>query len=159
MEHGQQEVQPSITLGGSWSKFPEDMYARDTLQRSHGNYQRYRRTAEPDWTYTDYFRLTRSRPNLLSSGFTPFRHQQISGKESLFFTLPGSVQEKTRINGPKQDLFQQKEERVRPNDPEDVGLGERITQEPEIVVNNSRISSPTNENFTPTQTEHNVFYT
>ncbi|MBW0474091.1 hypothetical protein O181_013806 [Austropuccinia psidii MF-1] len=33
MEHRQQEVQPSITLGRAWSKFPEDMSQRDTLQR------------------------------------------------------------------------------------------------------------------------------
>ncbi|MBW0477374.1 hypothetical protein O181_017089 [Austropuccinia psidii MF-1] len=97
-----------------------------------------------------------SRPSQLSSGFTPFRHQQTSGQESLFFAIPGSFQEKTRIQGPKQDLFQPKAERVRPNDPEAVGLGEKSTKEPEIVVNTSRISSPTNRNITPTQTKHNV---
>ncbi|MBW0477958.1 hypothetical protein O181_017673 [Austropuccinia psidii MF-1] len=32
MEDGQQEVQPSIPLGRTWSKFPEDMSQRDTLQ-------------------------------------------------------------------------------------------------------------------------------
>ncbi|MBW0490287.1 hypothetical protein O181_030002 [Austropuccinia psidii MF-1] len=52
--------------------------------------------------------------------------------------------------------YKGKTERVRPNDPEGVGLGERSTQEPEIVVNTSRISSPTNRNITPTQTEHNA---
>ncbi|MBW0528095.1 hypothetical protein O181_067810 [Austropuccinia psidii MF-1] len=31
MEHGQKEVQPSITLGRNWRKFPEDMSQRDTL--------------------------------------------------------------------------------------------------------------------------------
>ncbi|MBW0461409.1 hypothetical protein O181_001124 [Austropuccinia psidii MF-1] len=88
MEHGQQEVQPSITLGRSWSKFPEDMSQRDALQRSYGNHQRmesqqevqtpggegnqdkgksshyqsYRKTVEPDRAYSDSFRLTRSRP-------------------------------------------------------------------------------------------------
>ncbi|MBW0581029.1 hypothetical protein O181_120744 [Austropuccinia psidii MF-1] len=56
----------------------------------------------------------------------------------------------------KQDNFQPEEERVRANDPEDVGLGERSTQEPELVLNNSRISSPPNRNITPTQIEHNV---
>ncbi|MBW0503421.1 hypothetical protein O181_043136 [Austropuccinia psidii MF-1] len=39
---------------------------------------------------------------------------------------------------------------------EAVGLGQRSTQDSEIVVNNSRISSPTNRNITPTQNEHNV---
>ncbi|MBW0493668.1 hypothetical protein O181_033383 [Austropuccinia psidii MF-1] len=40
MEHGQQEVQLSITLSRTWSKFPEDMSQRDILQRSYGNHQR-----------------------------------------------------------------------------------------------------------------------
>ncbi|MBW0501938.1 hypothetical protein O181_041653 [Austropuccinia psidii MF-1] len=144
MEHGQQEVQPSLPLGRTWSKFPEDMSQQDKLQRPYGNCQRleshqtvktpggevkqdkgksshypsYRRTAEPDRAYSDSFSLTRSRPNHLSSGFTPFRHQKISDQESPFFTIPGIFQEKTRIQGQKQDLFQPKAERVRPNDPE-----------------------------------------
>ncbi|MBW0539356.1 hypothetical protein O181_079071, partial [Austropuccinia psidii MF-1] len=36
-----------------------------------------------------------------------------------------------------------------------VGFGERIAQEPEVVIHNSRISSPINRNITPTQIEHN----
>ncbi|MBW0578233.1 hypothetical protein O181_117948 [Austropuccinia psidii MF-1] len=40
MEHGQQEVQPSIKLGRTWSTFPEDMSQRDTLQRSYDNKKR-----------------------------------------------------------------------------------------------------------------------
>ncbi|MBW0536098.1 hypothetical protein O181_075813 [Austropuccinia psidii MF-1] len=40
MGHVKQEVQPSIPLGRTWSKFPEDMSQRDALQRSYGNYQR-----------------------------------------------------------------------------------------------------------------------
>ncbi|MBW0498620.1 hypothetical protein O181_038335 [Austropuccinia psidii MF-1] len=50
---------------------------------------------------------------------------------------------------------QSEAERVRPNDPEGVGLGERSTQHPEIAVNTSRISNLTNRNITPTQTGHN----
>ncbi|MBW0482996.1 hypothetical protein O181_022711 [Austropuccinia psidii MF-1] len=149
MEHGQQEVQPSITLGRTWSKMPKDMSQRDILQRPYGNHQRmkshqavqtpggegnqdkgesshypsYRRTAEPDRADSDSFRLTRSRPTQLSSGFTTFRYQQISGQESPFFTIPGLFQEKTRIQGQKQDIFQPKAERIRPNDSEAVGLG------------------------------------
>ncbi|MBW0485665.1 hypothetical protein O181_025380 [Austropuccinia psidii MF-1] len=160
MEHGQEEVQPSITLGRNWSKSPEDMSERDILQRPYGNHQRmeshqagqtpggegnqdkgesshypsYRRTAEPDKAYYDSLRLTRSRQTQIPSGFTLFRHQQISGQELPFFTIPGSFQEKTRIQGQKQDIFQPKEERVRPNDHESVALGERSTQEPEIAV-------------------------
>ncbi|MBW0472381.1 hypothetical protein O181_012096 [Austropuccinia psidii MF-1] len=149
MEHGQQEVQPSIPLGRTWSKLPEYISQRDRLQRLYGNNQRfeshqavqtsggegnknkgesshypsYRRTDDPDRAYSDSFGLTRSRPNQLSSGFTPFRHQQTSDQESPFFTIPGSFQEKTRRQGQKQDLFQPKAERVRPNEPEAVGLG------------------------------------
>ncbi|MBW0533180.1 hypothetical protein O181_072895 [Austropuccinia psidii MF-1] len=182
IEHGQQEVQPSIPLGRTWSKLQEDMSQRDNLQRPYRNHQRlelrqafqtpigegnqdkgesshypsYRITAEQDRAYSDSFRLIRSRPNQISYGLTPFRLQHISGQESPFFTIPGSYQEKTRIQGKKQDIFWPKEERVRPNDPEAVGLGERSKQEPEMVVNTSRISSPTNINITPTQTEHNV---
>ncbi|MBW0468110.1 hypothetical protein O181_007825 [Austropuccinia psidii MF-1] len=177
MEHGQQEVQPSIPLGRTWSNLPEDM-----SQRAYGNYQRLeshqavqtpggegkqdkgesshypsnRRTADPDRAYSDSFRLTRSRPNQLSSIFKKLRNQQISGQESPFFTIPGSFQQKTRIQGQKQDLFQPKAERVRLNDPEAVGLGGRSTQEPEIAIHTSRISIPINRNITPTQIEHNV---
>ncbi|MBW0536872.1 hypothetical protein O181_076587 [Austropuccinia psidii MF-1] len=98
---------------------------------------------------SDSWRLTRSRPNQLSSGFIPFRNQQISGQESPFFTLPGGFQEKTRTQGKEQDLFSPKAERVRCNDPESVGIGERSTQQPEVVVNHSRISSPINRILPP----------
>ncbi|MBW0580428.1 hypothetical protein O181_120143 [Austropuccinia psidii MF-1] len=145
MEHGQQEeVQ---TPGGKGNK--------DKGESSH--YPSYRRTADPDRAYSDPFGLTRSRPNQLSSGFTPFRNQHISGQESPLFTIPGIFQEKTRKQGQKQDLLKPEEERFRPHDPEAVGFGERSAQEPEVVVNNSRISSPINSNITPTQIEHNVF--
>ncbi|MBW0477335.1 hypothetical protein O181_017050 [Austropuccinia psidii MF-1] len=120
------------------------------------NYTSYRRTAEPDRAYSDSFRITWSRPTQLYSGFTPSRHQQISDQESPFFTIPGSFQENTRIQVKKQDFFQPKAEGVRNNDPEAVGLGERSTQEPEIVVNTSRISSPNNRNATPIQNKHSV---
>ncbi|MBW0494113.1 hypothetical protein O181_033828 [Austropuccinia psidii MF-1] len=149
MEHGQQEVQPGISLGRTWSKFPEDLSQRDRLQRPYGNHQRleshqefqnpggegkqdkgesshypsYRKTADPDRAYSDSFRLKRSRPNQLSNGLTPFRNHQISGQESPFFTIPGSFQERERIQGQKQDHLQPNEERVRPNHPEAVGFG------------------------------------
>ncbi|MBW0567563.1 hypothetical protein O181_107278, partial [Austropuccinia psidii MF-1] len=156
IEHEQQEAQPGISLGRTWSKLPEDLSQRDRLQRTYDNHQRleshqavqtpggegkqdkgesshyqsYRRTANPERAHSDSFRLTRSRPKQLSSGFKPFINQQISGQESPFFTIPGSFQEKTRIQGQKKDLFSPKEERVRPNDPETVEIGERSTQEP-----------------------------
>ncbi|MBW0477355.1 hypothetical protein O181_017070 [Austropuccinia psidii MF-1] len=40
MRRGQEEVQPSIILGRTWRKFPEDLSERDTVQRSYGNHQR-----------------------------------------------------------------------------------------------------------------------
>ncbi|MBW0477138.1 hypothetical protein O181_016853 [Austropuccinia psidii MF-1] len=182
MEHGKQEVQPGIPLGRTSSKFPEDLSQRDRLHRPYGNHQRleshqavqtpggegkqdkgesshypsYRRTADPERAYSESFRLTRSRPNKISSGLTLFRNQQISGQESPFFTIPQSFQEKTRIQGQKQEHLQPEEERVRPNDTEAVGFGERSAQEPIVVVNNFRISSSINRNITPTQIAHNV---
>ncbi|MBW0488296.1 hypothetical protein O181_028011 [Austropuccinia psidii MF-1] len=172
MEHGQQEVQPGISLGRTWSKLPEDLSQRDRLQKTYGNYQRleshlavqtpggegkqdkgesshyqsYRRTADPDRAYSDSFRLTRSRPNQLSSGFTPFISKHISGQESPFFTIPGSFQEKTRIKGQKQDHLQPEEERVRPNDPEAVVFGERSAQEPEVVIAHNVVTPESNLN-------------
>ncbi|MBW0510990.1 hypothetical protein O181_050705 [Austropuccinia psidii MF-1] len=141
MQYGQQEIQPGISLGRTSSKFPEDLSQRDRLQRPYDNHQRleshqavqtpggegkhdkgesshypsYRRTTDPDREHSNSFRLTRSRPNLLSSGFPPFNNP-----ESPFFTLPGSFQEKTKTQGLKQDLFSPNAERVRPNDPETV---------------------------------------
>ncbi|MBW0554369.1 hypothetical protein O181_094084 [Austropuccinia psidii MF-1] len=169
-------------LKRTWTKFPEHLSQRDRLQKPYDNHQRleshqavwtpggegkqdkgesshypsYRRTTDPDRAYSASFRLTRRRPNELSSGFTPFRNQQISGQESPFFTLPGGFQEKTRAQGKKQDLFSPKEERVRPNDPETLRIGGRCTQEPEVVVNHSIISSPLNRNITLTQIKNNA---
>ncbi|MBW0502349.1 hypothetical protein O181_042064 [Austropuccinia psidii MF-1] len=86
MENGQQEVQPSISLGRTWSKFPKDFSQRpyDNSQRlefrqavqtpgGEGKQDKgeashkpsYRRTADPDRAYSDSFSLTRSRPNQL----------------------------------------------------------------------------------------------
>ncbi|MBW0495730.1 hypothetical protein O181_035445 [Austropuccinia psidii MF-1] len=182
MKHGQQEVQPGISLCRTWSKFSEDLSQRDRLQSPYGNHQRlesyqavqtpggngtedkgesshypsYRRIGNPDRAYSDSFRLTRSRTNQFSSGFTPFKHQQINDQESPLFTIPKVFQEKKRIQGGKQDLFHPKAERIRPHDPEGVGFGERSAQEPEVVLNHSRISSPSNRNITATHTEHNI---
>ncbi|MBW0532692.1 hypothetical protein O181_072407 [Austropuccinia psidii MF-1] len=176
IEHGQQEVQPGISLGRTLSKLPEDLSQRDRLSRPYDNHQRleshqvvqtpggegkqdkgesshypsYRRTTDPDRAHSDSFRLTRSRQNQLSSGFTPSRNQQISGQDSPFLTLPGGFQEKRSTQGQEQDLFSPNAERVRPNDPEAVGIFERSTQEPEVAVKHSRISSPLNRYITPT---------
>ncbi|MBW0527061.1 hypothetical protein O181_066776 [Austropuccinia psidii MF-1] len=160
MKNVKQDVQPGIPLGRTWRKLPEDLSQRDTLQISlkisKGWNPTRKRTAEPHRAYSASLRLTRSRTNKLSSRFTPFRHQQIGGQESPFFTITGSFQEKTRIQGQNQDHFQPKEERVRLNDQEAVGFGERSAQEPEVVVHNYRISNPINRNITLTPIEHNV---
>ncbi|MBW0479386.1 hypothetical protein O181_019101 [Austropuccinia psidii MF-1] len=121
---------------------------QDKGESSH--YPSYRGTAYPDRAYSDSFRLTRSRPNQLSSGFKPFRNKYIGGQESPFFTIPGIFQEKARIQLQKQDHLYPEEERVRPSYPEAVGFGERSSQEPEVGLNNTGISSPINRNITPT---------
>ncbi|MBW0499783.1 hypothetical protein O181_039498 [Austropuccinia psidii MF-1] len=40
IELGQQEVQPGIPLGRTWSKLPQELSRRDRLQRPYGNHQR-----------------------------------------------------------------------------------------------------------------------
>ncbi|MBW0533583.1 hypothetical protein O181_073298 [Austropuccinia psidii MF-1] len=144
-----------FNLALQWAELGES-FQKIWLKEIDFNTLCYRRTADPDRANSESFRLTRGRPNQLSSGFTPLRNQKISVQESPFFTIPGSFHQKTRIQGQKQDLFQPKAERVRTNDPEAVGLSERSTQEPEIVGNTIRISSPNNRNITPTQNEHSV---
>ncbi|MBW0474446.1 hypothetical protein O181_014161 [Austropuccinia psidii MF-1] len=163
IEHGQQEGQPGLSLGRTLSKLLESYHAvqtpegkgnQDKGESSH--YSSYRRTADPDRAYSDSLRLTSSKPNQLSSGFKPIRNQKLNGQGSPFFSIPGSFQEKTSKQVQTQDLLQSEEERVRPHDPEAVRFCERSAQEPEVAVNNSRISSPMNRNITPTQIEHNV---
>ncbi|MBW0519937.1 hypothetical protein O181_059652 [Austropuccinia psidii MF-1] len=70
---------------------------QDKGESSH--YPRFRRKAEEDRAYSDSFNITKCRLNQLSSGLTPFRHQQINGQESPLFIIPGSFQKKTRIQG------------------------------------------------------------
>ncbi|MBW0475704.1 hypothetical protein O181_015419 [Austropuccinia psidii MF-1] len=50
MEHGQQEVQPSITRGRTWSKLTEDMSQRNNLQRPYGNHNRQLKILEESKT-------------------------------------------------------------------------------------------------------------
>ncbi|MBW0589096.1 hypothetical protein O181_128811 [Austropuccinia psidii MF-1] len=40
MEHEQQEVQPGISLGRTWSKFPADLSQRDRFQRPYDNHHK-----------------------------------------------------------------------------------------------------------------------
>ncbi|MBW0573062.1 hypothetical protein O181_112777 [Austropuccinia psidii MF-1] len=138
MEHGQQEVQPSIPLGRTWGKLPEDMSQVDRLQRPYGNQQRLE-----------------SHQTVQTLGG---EGKQDKGESSHYPSYRRTA-DPDRIQGQEQDVFQLKAGRVRPNDPEAVRLGERSTQESEIVVHNFRISSPTNRNINPTQIEHNVVKT
>ncbi|MBW0472269.1 hypothetical protein O181_011984 [Austropuccinia psidii MF-1] len=128
---------------------------QDKGESSH--YPSYNRTTDPCREYSDSFKLTRSRENQLSSGFTPFRNKQISDQESPFLTIPERFPGEDKYTRQKQDHLQPKEERVRPNDPEAVGFGERGEQETQVTVHNSRISIPINRNIAPTQIEHNIF--
>ncbi|MBW0548267.1 hypothetical protein O181_087982 [Austropuccinia psidii MF-1] len=162
MEHGKQEVQPGIPLGRARSKFPEDLSQRDKLQRPYGNCQRleshqavqnpggegkqnkgesshypsYRRTADT-WLHTlrkptDQWPIVKILHN----------HRKFPGED--------------KDTREKKDHLQTEEERVRPNDPEAVGFGEKSALEPKVVLHNSIISSPLNRNITTTQIEHNV---
>ncbi|MBW0501708.1 hypothetical protein O181_041423 [Austropuccinia psidii MF-1] len=140
MEHGQKEVQPSIPLGRTWNKLPEDISQIDRLQRPYGNHQilepyqavqtpggegnqdkgesshypSYRRTADPDRAYLDSLRLIRSRPNQCSSGFTPFRNQHISGQESPFFTITGISGRRQGYKGKNKTSFNQRQKESDP---------------------------------------------
>ncbi|MBW0467860.1 hypothetical protein O181_007575 [Austropuccinia psidii MF-1] len=104
--------------------FKDLMGTEDKGELSH--YPSYRRTANPDRAYSDSFRLTRSRPNQVSSSFAPFRNQQMSGQESPFFTIPRGFQEKTRKKGQEQNLLQPEEERVRPYYPKVLDLVKEV---------------------------------
>ncbi|MBW0568898.1 hypothetical protein O181_108613 [Austropuccinia psidii MF-1] len=137
-------------------QIPQGKGIQNKGESSH--YPRHRRTNEPKREYSYSLRLTRSKPTIIPSGFTPLRHKQISGQESPLFTIPGSFQETTIIKREKQEFLKQDTERVRPHDLEAVGLCERSTQAPDIVLNTSdRISSPTTKNIIPTQNENSVF--
>ncbi|MBW0543143.1 hypothetical protein O181_082858 [Austropuccinia psidii MF-1] len=89
IEHGQQEVQPSISLGRTLSKFPEDIFQRPYVNHQRrefhqevqtpggernqyegesSHYPSYRRTTEPDRAYSNSLWLTRIRSTQLSSG-------------------------------------------------------------------------------------------
>ncbi|MBW0530345.1 hypothetical protein O181_070060 [Austropuccinia psidii MF-1] len=149
-EHGQTEVQPGISLGRTWSKLPEDLSQRDRLQGPYGNHQSlesYQEVQTPGGKGTE--------DKGESSHYPSYRRTKISGQESPFFTIPGRFEEKTRKQGQEKNLLQPEEERVRPHDPESVGLGES-TKEPEVVANHSIISSLIDRNITPTQIEHNL---
>ncbi|MBW0476902.1 hypothetical protein O181_016617 [Austropuccinia psidii MF-1] len=149
MEHGQQEVQPSIPLGRIWSKFPEDLSQTDRLQRPYGNHQRLGSHQEIP-SGSQEVGQTSSPVASHHSG------TNISVAENHYSSQSQEGSRRRQgYKGKNKTSFNQRQ-RVRPNDPDAVGLGERSRQEPEIFVYTSRISSPINRNITPTQIEHNV---
>ncbi|MBW0491149.1 hypothetical protein O181_030864 [Austropuccinia psidii MF-1] len=154
MEIGQQEVQPSCKIGRTWGILKEDRSQRDTFQRAYGNNQRLE-SQKAVRNPGGKGRLARSKPARLPGGFTPLTHQNISGQDSPFFTIRASFQEKKRIKVQEQEFFKTEAERVRTNYSEAVGLSERSTQNPEIILNTSdRISTPTTRNDIPTENAH-----
>ncbi|MBW0498309.1 hypothetical protein O181_038024 [Austropuccinia psidii MF-1] len=86
MEHGQQEVQPSIPLGRTFSKFPKDMSQRDRLQSPYCNCQRLEAHQE---VQTPAVRANRIRENqatiqAIEEQLTQTGHTQIpSGSQGL----------------------------------------------------------------------------
>ncbi|MBW0583573.1 hypothetical protein O181_123288 [Austropuccinia psidii MF-1] len=151
MKHGQQEVQCGIPLGRTWSKFPEDLSQRDRLQRPYSNHERLDSHQE---AHKEQAKSALQWLHNIQEQTYPWPIVTILHNPRKF---PG--QEKTRIQWQKEDHLWPEGERVRPNDPEAVGFGERSAQEPEVVLNNSRISRPINRNITPTQIQHNVVTT
>ncbi|MBW0549589.1 hypothetical protein O181_089304 [Austropuccinia psidii MF-1] len=116
------------------------------------------------WNPTRQFRLLEVRENRIRESQATIQAIEEQLTQTGHTQIPSGSQgagkisstEKTRIQGQNQDNLQPEEERVKPNDPEAVGFGERSSQEPEVAVNNSRISSSINRNINPTQIDHNV---
>ncbi|MBW0538848.1 hypothetical protein O181_078563 [Austropuccinia psidii MF-1] len=116
------------------------------------------------WNPTRQFRLLEVRANRIRENQATIQAIEEQLTQTGHTQIPSGSQgagkisspEKTRIQRQKQDHLQPGEGRVRPNDPEAVGFGERSAQEPEVVLNNSRISSPNKRNITPTEIEHNA---
>ncbi|MBW0511713.1 hypothetical protein O181_051428 [Austropuccinia psidii MF-1] len=164
MERGLQEVQPGIPLGRTWRKFPEDLSQRDRLQRPYGNHQRENQATiqaiEEQLTQTGHTQITsgsQGEGQISSPVASNHSKTNRSVAKSHHSSQSQEVSRQRKGYKGKKDHLQPEEERVRYNDPETVGFSERSAQEPEVVVHNSRISSPLNRHITPTQIEHNVF--
>ncbi|MBW0470414.1 hypothetical protein O181_010129 [Austropuccinia psidii MF-1] len=80
--------------------------SQDEGESSH--YPSHRRTTEPERAYCNSCRITRSEPTRLTSCLKPFRHQKISDQESPFYTIPGTVKEKTRIKRKKKTYLKKR---------------------------------------------------
>ncbi|MBW0517331.1 hypothetical protein O181_057046 [Austropuccinia psidii MF-1] len=149
MEHGQQDVQPNIPLRRTWRKLPEYMSQRDRLQRPYVNHQRLEShqavqtpggEGKQDKGESSHYPTYRRTADPYRAYSYSFRLTSREDKDTRAKTRPLST----------------KGRKSQTNDPEAVGLGERSTQEPEIFVHTSRISSHINKNITPTEIEHNV---
>ncbi|MBW0509192.1 hypothetical protein O181_048907 [Austropuccinia psidii MF-1] len=156
MEHGQQEVQPGIPLGRTWSKLPEYLSQRDRPQRPYGNHQRLESYHAVQTPGGEIPSGSQGAGKISSPVASHHPKTNRSVAKSHHSSQSQEVSSKTRIQGQTQDHLQPEEERVRPNDPEAVGCGKRSSQEPHVVVHNSRISISINRNITPTQIDHNV---
>ncbi|MBW0504474.1 hypothetical protein O181_044189 [Austropuccinia psidii MF-1] len=153
MQNCRQGIQLRVLLERTCRKYLENFPQRDILQRTN-----HRRQIEPERSYSDCFRLTKSgQQTKLPSGFTKLMHQQTSGQESPYFPIAGNIQDRERIIGKEQDFFSPESERVRTYDPEIVGPAGRSTKKQQKVVNTSNeASSPKRRNNICTHIEHNV---
>ncbi|MBW0583802.1 hypothetical protein O181_123517, partial [Austropuccinia psidii MF-1] len=163
MGQRQQEAQPCISLGRPWRKLPEDLSQRDRLQILYDNHQRENQAT----TQAIEEQLAQTGNTQIPSGSQ--EAGQISSPVASHHSETNRSVAKSHHSSHSQEISRRRQghrgknktsfpqrKRVRPNDPEAVGLGEGSTQEPEVVVNHSRISSPLNRNITPTQIEHNT---
>ncbi|MBW0476419.1 hypothetical protein O181_016134 [Austropuccinia psidii MF-1] len=86
MENGRQGIQTRVPLQRACRKYSEDFPQKDILQRTY-----HRREMEPEITYYDPFKLTRTgNTTRLPGGFTSLRHQKISDKSH--HTFPSQVE-------------------------------------------------------------------
>ncbi|MBW0496607.1 hypothetical protein O181_036322 [Austropuccinia psidii MF-1] len=114
------------------------------------------------WNPTRQFRLLEVRANRIRENQATIQAMEEQLTQTGHTQIPSGSQGAGQIRSPVASNHSEtnrsvpEEGRVRPNDPEAVGFGERSAQEPEVDVNNSRISSPIDRNITPTQIEHNV---
>ncbi|MBW0537417.1 hypothetical protein O181_077132 [Austropuccinia psidii MF-1] len=102
-EEFQQEAQNPIGNGSQY-------------QVESSYYPSYRRKMEPEEEYSHSFSLKRSgKSTQFPSIFATIRIQQLSGKESAFFPIPGSFQGNIMMKRKEQDFSHPEEKIVRPN--------------------------------------------
>ncbi|MBW0475420.1 hypothetical protein O181_015135 [Austropuccinia psidii MF-1] len=80
---------------------------QDKGESSH--YPSDRRKTELEREYYDSFRLTRSKPSRIPSGFTQFRNQKITEQESPFFTMRVLSRSKQGLKGKNTPSLNQRE--------------------------------------------------